>query len=85
MAGNCIGILLPVSAFALIGFEHSVAATFLLPTGLLSMMAATTRDLWKVVLLQNMFSVTLGHALAGFLLVGGGFSWQFGKLGKEKQ
>jgi hypothetical protein len=28
--------------------------------------------------------VTLGNAIAGALVVGGGFSWQFGKLGEGK-
>lgn len=80
MMGRYIGILLPISAFVSIGFEHSVANMFLLPAGLLA--GAPVSVITAIV--RNLLPVTLGNAIAGALVVGGGFSWQFGKLGEGK-
>jgi formate/nitrite transporter len=80
IAGKYIGMILPISAFVAIGFEHSVANMFLLPAGMLS---KADVDI-KTILLKNLLPVTLGNTLAGALLVGAGFSWQFGKLGEGK-
>jgi formate/nitrite transporter len=80
MMGKYIGILLPISAFVAIGFEHSVANMFLLPAGLLA--GAPVRVVTTIV--KNFLPVTLGNAIAGVLMVGAGFSWQFGRLGEGK-
>jgi formate/nitrite transporter len=80
MMGKYISILLPISTFVSIGFEHSVANMFLLPAGLL----CSTGISVKTALFRNLLPVTLGNALAGSLLVGVMFSFLFGRLGEGK-
>jgi formate/nitrite transporter FocA (FNT family) len=53
---------------------------FLLPAGLLA--GAPVSAMTTIV--KNFLPVTLGNAIAGVLMVGAGFSWQFGKLGEGK-
>lgn len=80
LTGKYIGILLPISAFVSIGFEHSIANMFLLAAGLFAGAPVTVMN----AIVRNLLPVTLGNAIAGALVVGGGFSWQFGKLGEGK-
>jgi formate/nitrite transporter len=80
MTGKYISILLPISTFVAIGFEHSVANMFLLPAGLL----CTTGISIKTALFQNLLPVTLGNAISGSLMVGVMFSFMFGRLGEGK-
>jgi formate/nitrite transporter len=80
MTGKYISILLPISTFVAIGFEHSVANMFLLPAGLL----CSTGIGVKTALLKNLLPVTLGNAISGSLMVGVMFSFMFGRLGEGK-
>jgi formate/nitrite transporter len=80
MMGKYISILLPISTFVAIGFEHSVANMFLLPAGLLCSSGISI----KTALFKNLLPVTLGNALSGSLLVGVMFSFLFGRLGEGK-
>jgi formate transporter len=80
MMGKYIGIFLPISAFVIIGFEHSVANMFLIPAGLLAGAPVTVMK----TISNNFVPVTCGNIIAGALVIGGGFSWQFGKLGEGK-
>jgi len=77
LAGKMVGIWFPISTFVAIGLEHSVANMFLLPLGMLSGGDVTPLE----ALLKNMLPVTLGNAIAGALVVGAGYSYQFGRLG----
>jgi formate/nitrite transporter len=80
MAGKFVGIWLCISTFVAIGFEHSVANLFLLPLGLL---ASAPLTLGQAVV-KNLIPVTLGNAFAGAVIIAGGFSFLFGKLGEGK-
>jgi formate/nitrite transporter len=80
MTGKYISILLPISTFVAIGFEHSVANMFLLPAGLL----CSTGIGVKTALFKNLLPVTLGNAISGSLMVGVMFSYMFGRLGEGK-
>jgi formate/nitrite transporter len=77
LAGKMVGIWFPISTFVAIGLEHSVANMFLLPLGMLGGADISLMD----VILKNLIPVTLGNAIAGALVVGAGYSYQFGKLG----
>lgn len=74
-----LAILLPISAFVALGFEHSVANMFLIPAG----MIASNMQAWQGMglavsenlnmngfLLGNLLPVTLGNLLGGSILVG---------------
>ncbi len=80
MTGKYIGVFLPISAFVSIGFEHSVANMFLLCAGVLAGAPVTVMK----AIVRNLLPVTLGNAIAGAVIVGAGFSWQYGKLGEGK-
>jgi len=80
LAGKMVGIWFPISTFVAIGFEHSVANMFLLPLGLLAAAPLTL----GTVLTKNLIPVTLGNAFAGAIIVGAGFSFLHGSLGKGK-
>jgi formate/nitrite transporter len=54
------GIIFPISAFITLGFEHSIANFYLLPTGLL---AGATGSLRAA--LANLVAVTLGNLVGG--------------------
>ena len=60
VAGKIFAILWPISAFVLLGLEHSVANMYLLPQGMLAGSAVT---LQAAVL--NLLWVTLGNILGG--------------------
>src|SRR5262245_20367358 len=54
------GLILPISAFIALGFEHSIANLYLLPAGLL---AGATGSLAAA--LSNLLAVTLGNLVGG--------------------
>ncbi len=84
MAGRSVtdkilAVLLPISAFVALGFEHSVANMFLIPAGII----ASNMQAWQGMgisvtenldmagfLLGNLLPVTLGNLVGGSLLVG---------------
>lgn len=59
-AGKILAILWPISAFVLLGFEHSVANMYLLPQGMIAGAQVGIGDA-----LANLFWVTLGNILGG--------------------
>merc|ERR1711871_1868780 len=81
MAGKMVGIWFPISTFVAIGMEHSVANMFLLPLGILAGADLTIGE----AIVKNMIPVTIGNAIAGALIVGCGYSYSFGALGKAKE
>ena len=84
MAGRSVtdkilAVILPISAFVALGFEHSVANMFVIPAG----MVASNMEAWQGMgiivsenlnmagfLLGNLLPVTLGNLVGGSLLVG---------------
>ena len=54
------GLILPISAFITLGFEHSIANLYLLPAGLLAGAAGTL-----TAALSNLVAVTLGNLVGG--------------------
>jgi formate transporter len=65
VASKAVAIMLPVTAFVALGFEHSVANMYLLPVAWLH--GATEVTLAGV--LGNLVPVTLGNLVGGTLLV----------------
>lgn len=64
VSARVIVILLPVSAFVALGFEHSIANMYLIPIGMLH---ANQIDIGS--LLTNMFIVSVGNVVGGAVLV----------------
>ena len=57
------GLLLPISAFITLGFEHSIANFYLLPAGLLAGAAGSL-----AAACANLIAVTLGNLVGGILI-----------------
>lgn len=66
MLGQLVGIWWPVMAFVAIGFEHSIANMFYIPTGMLYGADVTTSQF----LFDNLFPSTLGNIVGGGIFVG---------------
>lgn len=64
VTGKIVAILLPISAFVAIGFEHSVANMYLIPIGMLQ-----TGPIDPVLFLNNLIPVTLGNIVGGGVFV----------------
>lgn len=79
MSGKFIGVWLPISAFAALGFEHCVANMFIVPMGLVLGANIT----WKQVFMNNLIPVSIGNTIAGTMLMAGVYSLAFGSLGKR--
>ncbi|KAL7571608.1 hypothetical protein ACA910_011149 [Epithemia clementina (nom. ined.)] len=84
LTGKYFGILLPISTFVAIGFEHSVANMFLLPAGLLCQGPGGSVSIMDAIT-KNLLPVAIGNAISGSLMVGALFSYMFGRLGEEKK
>ncbi|CAK0870418.1 unnamed protein product [Prorocentrum cordatum] len=79
MAGKMVGIWFPISCFVAIGFEHIPANMFMIPMGMMAGADVSVLDcLWR-----NFIPVTLGNIFAGSIIVGGGYSFAFGRLGSS--
>lgn len=66
MVGRLVGIWWPVMAFVAIGFEHSIANMFYIPTGMLYGANVS----WGAFILDNLIPSTLGNIIGGTLFVG---------------
>lgn len=64
VTGKIAAILLPVSAFVAMGFEHSVANMYLIPIGMLQ-----TGPIDGAAFLNNLIPVTLGNIVGGGVFV----------------
>jgi formate/nitrite transporter len=60
VAGKILAILIPISAFVALGFEHSVANMYLIPAGILA-----GADIPLRALATNLIPVTLGNIVGG--------------------
>lgn len=84
-ADKVLGIILPVSAFVVMGFEHCVANMFFLPMGLAARAAgygaavAGAESLTAGSMLYNLSAATLGNIAGGILIVGVGYWIAYGR------
>merc|ERR1711963_773229 len=77
MSGKMVGIWFPISCFVAIGFEHIPANMFMIPLGMLAGADVSVLEM----LVFNFLPTTLGNTIAGSLIVAGGYSYAFGRLG----
>jgi formate/nitrite transporter len=77
--GKIFAIFFPIMAFVAIGFEHSVANMYFIPTGILLMNGAGIANVpgvdpnilgWVSFLWRNLFPVTIGNIIGGAVFVG---------------
>ncbi len=80
MAGRLLGIWWPVMAFVAIGYEHSVANMFYIPTGIFYG-AHTT---WGSFLVDNLIPATLGNIVGGCGFVGCVYYYLYGTTKQDK-
>ncbi len=65
-AGKIIGIWFPIMAFVALGFEHSVANMYFIPVAIFT----GSHISWFEFLFYNLFPVTFGNILGGFVFIG---------------
>lgn len=80
MLGRIVGIWWPVMAFVAIGFEHSVANMFYIPTGIFYGANVS----WSEFLLNNLIPSTLGNMIGGALLVGCLYAYLYSTVAQPK-
>ncbi len=77
--GKIFAIFFPIMAFVAIGFEHSVANMYFIPTGILLMNGAGISNIpgvdpnmlgWINFLWRNLLPVTIGNIIGGAVFVG---------------
>jgi formate/nitrite transporter len=77
--GKIFAIFFPILAFVAIGFEHSVANMYFIPTGILLMKGAGFTNVpgvdpnllgWANFLWRNLLPVTIGNIIGGVVFVG---------------
>lgn len=77
--GKIFGIFFPIMAFVAIGFEHSVANMYFIPTGILLINKIGMANLpgidpnllnWINFLWRNLLPVTIGNIIGGAVFVG---------------
>ncbi len=78
LIGKMVGCWLPVMAFVALGYEHSIANMFFIPTG---MMAGADVTPWQMIV-DNLIPATIGNIIGGALLVGCAYGYI--NLPKEK-
>ena len=68
--GRLFGLWWPITAFVVMGFEHSVANMFFIPAGMMHGANVSVGEfLWK-----NLIPVTLGNIIGGGIIVGIGYT-----------
>lgn len=72
--GRILGLVLPVAGFVAMGYEHSIANMFFIPTGMMLGADVTVAQL----LWDNLLPATLGNIAGGGLFVGAlhAYLWQ---------
>lgn len=75
LTGKAIGIWLPISAFAMIGYEHCVANMFILMMAVAQGVPLSA----SAILLHNILPSTLGNWIGGGFFVGGFYFLVYGK------
>jgi len=77
VVGKILASYLPITAFIILGLEHSVANAFMLPLGLYGGAKTDFLTIW----VRNLLPVAAGNAVGGALLIAASYSFAFGKLG----
>lgn len=80
MAGKCLGLWFPVMAFVTLGFEHSIANLFYIPTA----MFYGANIEWTKFIINNLIPSTLGNILGGACFVGMVYTYLYGAKAVEK-
>ena len=73
LAGKIIGLILPVVAFVLCGFEHSIANMYFVPVGIFASGEygiAADGLTWGAFFAKNLLPVTIGNIIGGSCIVG---------------
>jgi len=78
LGGKFVGIVLPISAFVAMGFEHSIANMALIPLGILAGSSASVGSF----LLENLAPVTLGNLVGGMIAVAASYNYLHGPPSK---
>ena len=81
LVGKMVGAWFPVSAFVMIGFEHSIANLFLLPLGLKAGAELSVMD----TIMKNVVPVPIGNIIAGAIVFSASYSYLYGKLGGHEK
>jgi formate/nitrite transporter len=66
-AGKMLGLWFPVMCFVAIGFEHSIANMFFIPSGIFQGADVS----WVSFIVNNLIPATLGNIIGGSFFVGG--------------
>lgn len=66
ISGKILGIWFPIMAFVTMGFEHSIANMFFIPTAIFYGSDVT----WSSFIVDNLIPVTLGNIVGGSVLTG---------------
>ncbi|ATA75818.1 MULTISPECIES: formate/nitrite transporter family protein [Capnocytophaga] len=78
MLGRLAGLWWPVMAFVVMGFEHSIANMFYIPTGIFHGANVT----WTAFFVDNLIPATLGNIVGGAIFVGGVYGFLYGSKKK---
>jgi len=81
MVGKMTAIWFPISAFAAMGMDHSIANMFIIPLGMMRGAEITVAEMFT----KNLIPVTLGNIIGGVLFCMAPFGYTFGKWGKKKE
>ena len=65
VVGKCIGIWIPVMIFVTLGFEHSIANMFFIPTAIYMGSSIT----WGEFIINNLIPATIGNIIGGVVFV----------------
>ena len=71
MLAKMAGCWLPVMAFVALGYEHSIANMFFIPTGMLEGADVTLHQFF----IANLLPATIGNIIGGALLVGTAYTY----------
>jgi len=77
VVSKILGIWFPIMAFVAIGFEHSIANMFFIPSGIMYGANVT----WAQFFTVNLIPVTLGNIVGGALFVGAIYWYIYGRRG----
>lgn len=75
ISGKILGIWFPIMAFVAMGFEHSVANMFFIPTAIFYGADVS----WGAFLIDNLVPVTIGNIIGGALFVGTAYWYVYEK------
>ncbi len=75
ISGKILGIWFPIMAFVAMGFEHSVANMFFIPTAIFYGADVS----WSAFIIDNLIPVTIGNIIGGAIFVGAAYWFVYEK------